>query len=102
MRRVNIHFARLLVVAALLLPMTNASALEKFQEFGAISSLSYDKFTVKGIEYRIAPTAKLDSNDANRQKLSDFKRGDKIYFKGQVINGIRYIELVIYETPVPS
>jgi len=102
MRRVTVYFARLLVVTALLLPMSNAIALETFQKFGPISSVSHDKFTVRGVEYRIAPRATLDSNDASRKQLSDFKKGDKIYFEGEIINGIRYVKLVTYESPIAS
>ena len=93
---------RLLFAAALLLPVANAQALDKFRQAGIISSLAYDKFTVKGVEYRISPGAQLKSNDARRKKLSDFKPGDRIYFEGTVMDGIYRVELVVYETPVSS
>ncbi len=93
---------RLLITAALLLPLANAQALDKFSQAGMISSLAYDKFTVLGVEYRISPGAQLKSNDASRKKLSDFKPGDRIYFEGTVMDGIYRVELVVYKTPVPS
>lgn len=93
---------RLLIAVSLLLPLTNAQAVEKFREAGIIASLSYDSFTVRGVVYRIAPTAKLRSEDASRKKLSDFKPGDRIYFEGQRIGGVFYVELVVYEIPMPS
>jgi len=102
MIRVNRHLARLLVVAALLLPLTTAGALEQFRQAGTITSLTHDKFVVKGVVYRVAPSAKLQSDDASRKRLSDFKKGDKIYFEGKVINGINYVDLVVYEPPTPS
>lgn len=102
MRQVNVLLVRLLIAASLLLPLANAQAVEKFRQAGIISSLSYDKFTVRGIEYRMTPAAKLKSNDARRKKMSDFKPGDRIYFEGTLIDGVYHVELVVYETPIPS
>jgi len=96
------YLVRLLIAAALLLPLANAQAMEKFRQAGTITSLAYDRFTVRGVEYRISPGAKLRSDDASRKKFSDFKRGDRIYFEGNVMGGIFYVELIVYETPVPS
>ena len=76
--------------------------MDSFQEFGVIKSLDYSGFTVRGREYRIAPGAKLRSNDAGRKRLSDFRKGDRIYFEGKILNGSYLVYLVVYETPVPS
>jgi hypothetical protein len=93
---------RLLIFISLLLPLANAQAVEKFREAGIISALTYDSFTVRGVVYRIAPTAKLKSEDASRKRLSDFKPGDRIYFEGQRIGSVFYVEFVVYEIPTPS
>ena len=102
MRSIRTFAVRLLIAISLLLPLANAQAVEKFREAGIIASLSYDSFTVRGVVDRIAPTAKLRSEDASRKKLSDFKPGDRIYFEGQIIGGVFYVELVVYEIPTPS
>ena len=102
MNSTSSFLVRLLIAAALMLPLANAQAMEKFRQAGMISSLGYDKFTVRGVEYRVAPGAKLKSEDASRKKFSDFKRGDRIYFEGKLIGGVYYVELVVYQTPEPS
>jgi hypothetical protein len=86
MRSIRTFAVRLLIAISLLLPLANAQAVEKFREAGIIASLSYDNFTVKGVVYRIAPTAKLRSEDASRK----------------IIGGVFYVELVVYEIPTPS
>ncbi len=93
---------QLLIVSALLLPWTTAGALETFEKAGFISDLGYDLFVIRGQSYRIAPGAKLRSNDAARQKFSDFKVGDEIWSKGKILNGVYYVDIISYETPEPS
>lgn len=91
-----------LLVTSLLLPWTTTGAIETFEQAGTISNVGYDKFTVNRKVYRIAPGAKLNSSDSSRTKFSDFKKGDEIYFKGKVLNGVNYVDIIVYVTPVPS
>ena len=93
---------RLLIVTALLLPWSPAGAVDNFKQFGVISSLSSNGFTIRGKEYRIAPGAKLDSNDASRRRLSDFRKGDKIYLEGKLLNDVYFVDRIVYRTPVQS
>jgi hypothetical protein len=85
-----------------MLPWATTEALETFEKAGHIASVGYDKFTLRGQEYRIGPTSKLMSNDASRKKFSDFKKGDAIYFKGKILDGVYYVDIIYYETPIPS
>ena len=102
MRQFTSLMTRVLLVAALLLPGAAVQAVEKFDEAGYITAISFDKFTVNGREYRIAPGARLDSDDSSRRRLSDFKKGDEIYFKGTIVNDVYYVDIIFYESPVPS
>ena len=102
MKRLKTLLAQILVVTSLLLPWMPAGAVDNFRQFGIIKSLSYDKFTIGNKEYRVAPGATLDSNDAERRRLSDFKQGDKIYFEGKLLDGVNYVDKIIYRTPVES
>ena len=92
----------LLLLIFLLLPWTVAEALQSFERFGVIKALSYSTFSVRGQEYRITPGARLNSNDASRKRLSDFRKGDRIYFQGKILNGVYLVDLIVYETPIPS
>lgn len=102
MKQFKSLLTRLLVVTALMLPWATTGALETFEKAGYIGSIGYDKFTIRDQVYRISPSAKLKSNDAKRRKFSDFKKGDEIYFKGKILNGVYYVDIIFYETPTPS
>jgi hypothetical protein len=91
-----------MIVAALLLPWSPAGAVDTFKQAGVIKSLSASTFTVRDKVYRIAPGATLQSNDSSRKRFSDFKKGDKIYFEGKLVNGVYFVDKIIYETPIPS
>ena len=102
MKKLRAHLASLALAAALLLPWTLAEAVEPFQKFGVISSVSSSGFTIRDQAYRIAPGAKLRSDDPSRKRLSDFKKGDKIYFEGKIVGEDYLIDYIVYESPVPS
>lgn len=102
MKQFKSFLTQLLVITALMLPWATAEALETFAKSGYIKSIGYDKFTMRDQEYRISPSAKLRSNDASRKKFSDFKKGDEIYFKGKILNGVYYVDIIFYTKPTPS
>jgi len=99
MKQFKTLLTQLLVITSLMLPWATTEALETFEKAGYIASVGYDKFTIRDQEYRISPKAKLNSNDASRQKFADFKKGDAIYFKGKILNGVYYVDIIFYETP---
>ena len=123
MKQFKTLLAQLLLVSSLMLPWATTVALdisnqsgliikpgyedttttvETFDQAGVITKLGYDKFTVAGRDFRFAPGALLDSNDSKRSKFSDFKLGDEIYFKGKILDGVNYVDIIYYETPEPS
>ena len=102
MKQFKSFLTQLLVITALMLPWATTEALETFEKAGYIAKIGYDKFTLRGQDYRISPSAKLMSNDAGRKKFSDFKKGDAIYFKGKILNGVHYVDIIYYETPTDS
>lgn len=91
-----------LLVTSLLLPWGATGALDNFEQAGTISKIGYEEFTVNRKKYRIAPGAKLQSSDPSRSKFSDFKKGDEIFFRGKVVSGVNYVDIIIYEKPSPS
>jgi hypothetical protein len=114
---------QLLVIASLLLPWTttvaqgvsgqrtltvapssgkSTSTVKTFEKAGVITKLGYDKFTVNGKDFRFAPGALLNSKDSKRRRFSDFQLGDKIYFKGKILNDVNYVDIIYYEPPEPS
>lgn len=102
MKKLTAHLASLALAAALLLPWTASEAVDSFKQYGIISSVSSSGFTIRSRQYRIAPGAKLRSNDPERNRLSDFRKGDKIYFEGKVVGDDYLVEFIRYRTPEPS
>ena len=102
MRQFKSFLTQLLVITALMLPWLPTEALETFEKAGFITSVGYDKFTSRDQQYRISPSAKLKSNDASRKKFSDFKKGDEIYCTGKILNGVYYVDLIVYTKPISS
>jgi len=91
-----------LVIMAIQLPWSSAQALETFERAGVIAEVGYDMMTVFGQNYRIKPSTELVSSDPRRKKFSDFKRGDHVWFKGFVLNGVFYVDMIAYQPPAPS
>lgn len=123
MKQFKTLLAQLLVISSLMLPWTttlaqgtsgqisvkarpdassSTSTVKTFEQAGVISKLGYDKFTINGKDFRFAPGALLNSKDSKRRKFSDFKLGDEIYFKGKVLDGVNYVDIIYYETPDAS
>jgi hypothetical protein len=123
MKQFKTLLAQLLVISSLMLPWATSEALEistqsgvttepgnskstatvqTFSRAGVITRLGYDKFTIGDRDFRFAPGAKLHSNDSKRSRFSDFKVGDEIYFKGKVLDGVNYVDIIYYETPESS
>ncbi|MBT8433222.1 MAG: hypothetical protein KJN95_01090 [Gammaproteobacteria bacterium] len=99
MKQFKTLLTQLLVITSLMLPWATTAALETFEKAGHITSIGYDTFTMRDQKYRISPSAQLKSNDASRNKFSDFKKGDEIYFKGKILNGVFYVDIIFYEKP---
>lgn len=102
MKQLKTLLAQLLIVASLLLPWSPAGAVDNFKQYGIIKSVGPSSFTIRDKKYRIAPGATLQSNDPNRRQLSDFKKGDKIYLEGKLVDGVYFVDRIEYRTPVPS
>jgi len=102
MKQFKTLLTQLLVITSLMLPWATTAALETFEKAGYIASVGYEKFTIRGQVYRVSSSAQLMSNDASRKKLSDFKKGDAIYFKGKILDSVYYVDIIYYETPTDS
>ena len=102
MKQFKTLLTQLLVITSLMLPWATTAALETFDHAGVITDLGYDEFTIGDRDFRFAPGALVHSNDNKRSKFSDFKRGDQIYFKGKVLDGVNYVDIIYYQTPEPS
>ena len=102
MMRVKKSLLGLFLVACLAFSTRPVFAVENFEQAGPIGSIGQGRFTVESQEYRIAPGAKLRSFDPNRRRLSDFRNGDVIIFMGKVVNGVYFVDLIVYHAPLPS
>lgn len=102
MKQLKTLLTQLLLVTSLLLPWAAAEAVKGFEASGNIKEMGYNTFVIRGQKYRLASDARLDSNDSSRRGFRDFKKGDFIYFKGKILNGVYYVDIIYYETPEAS
>ena len=91
-----------LVITAAVLPWTAAEALETFAKAGRIVDINSGQLTISGQVYRLRSSSTLVSADPSRKKAADLKSGDRIYIKGFLLNGLYYIDQLVYLTPEPS
>ena len=102
MMRVKKLLLRFIAIACLALSSQPSLGVENFEQAGPINSIGQGRFTVENQEYRIAPGAKLRSFDPTRRRLSDFRSGDVIVFRGKIVNGVYFVDLIVYHAPLPS
>ncbi len=102
MKTFKYNFRILVALLTFILPWASTEAVENFRKAGVITSVGYDQFTIYDQKFRFAPGARISSNDDTRQIFSDFRTGDEIYFEGVILNGVFYVNIIYYETPVPS
>jgi hypothetical protein len=102
MRSFKTTLGQLLLITLMALPWTTTQALDTFEQAGYIDSIGSSTLTVKNQKYRLDPSLELVSNDIGKQKYSDLKKGDPIYFKGKILSGVHYVDVIYYETPNPS
>ena len=102
MKQLKRNIAVFLVITATLLPWSSAQALETFEKAGVIAEIGYDMMTVFGQKYRIKSATQLVSDDPERTKFSELKRGDQVWFKGFVLDGVFYVDKIVYQILSPS
>lgn len=100
MKQLKTLLAQLLVITSLMLPWATTEALETFQQAGAITGYSHDKFMLNQQVFRIRPDTVYPSG--SRPSYKAFKKGDEVYIEGKVLNGIRYVDKMIFYPPEPS
>ena len=102
MNQLKHSIALLLFIMALQMPWSSAQALETFEKAGVISEVGYDTMRVFGQDYRIKSAAVLISPDPRRKRFSGFKRGDHVWFKGFVLDGVFIVDKIVHQIPDPS
>ena len=102
MKKLKVILTQVLLVTSLMLPWATTEALETFEQAGHITKVGVEQFTVRGKKYRLAPGARLQSNDPARLKIKHLKKGDEVYMKGQILNGVRYVDIIVYVKPDAS
>jgi hypothetical protein len=91
-----------LVIAATVLPWTAAEALETFEKAGRIVKIDTSQLTISGQVYRLRSSTVIVSDDPSRKRAANLKSGDRIYIKGILLNGVYYIDKLVYIIPEPS
>ena len=102
MRQLKRGIALYLVILATVLPWSTAQALETFEKAGHVADLRSDQLTISGQVYRLRSSTMMVSADTSRSNVSDLRSNDRVFIKGIVLDGIYYIDRLVYEIPGPS
>jgi len=100
MKQLKTLLAQLLVITSLMLPWATTEALENFQQAGVITGHSQDKFVVNQKVFRIRRDTEFPSS--KRPSYKAFKKGDEVYIEGIILDGIRYVDKMVFYPPEPS
>ena len=102
MKRFKLIATQCLLVVAMLAPWASIEAREFFDESATITKRNSLNFETEDGLYRISSQMKMLSDDSRKQRYSDLRPGDIIYFKGEIINEQYYVREIHYWTPVES
>lgn len=95
---------RLLVVVALVLPMTAANAADEFHKSGLITRVNAATVNIYlyDINFRIRSSTKIEIPNVKDPDMGDFKKGDNVYLKGEVSNGVYSVDLIQFIPQQPG
>ena len=95
---------RFLVVIALALSMTAANAADEFQKSGLITKVNASTVNIHlyDIDFRIRSFTKIEIENVKDPDMSDFKKGDIVYVKGEISGGVYYVNLIQYIPKQPG
>jgi len=87
------------VIFMFLIPMQVQA--QPFEEAGAITEISLDGFFIEGQKHRFWPEVEVRMMAPSEQhrELGDLQMGDEVFVTGSIVNGVRYIQLII---PLPE
>ncbi len=85
-------------------PWISVQALEQFEKAGVVTAINQKGFFIENQKFRLAANIKVigDTPTAKTKKISEIKKGDLVWAKGRVLDGIRYIEIIRYFERQPS
>ena len=104
MKKIKIQLSRVLIVLAAVFSWVNAEALESFQQAGVISNVNSATVNIyhQGTNYRIRPDTEIRVPNVAKPRMSDFKKGHQVYLRGKILNGVYYVDLIVYLPEIPS
>ena len=105
MKLVKTRLAQLLVIMVTMLPLAGVNAAEDFGKSGQITRINAG--TVKlymydDINFRFRSSTRVENPNQSNPRLSDFKTGDTVYLQGEILNGVYYVDLILYIPKQPG
>jgi len=103
MKQLKSLLTQLLLITSLLLPWAATEAAEPFVKAGFITKVNAATINLYhyDIDFRIGSDAKIEIPNVSNPRMSDFKKGDQVYMEGKILNGVYYVDWILYlpETP---
>lgn len=91
-----------LLTVLLMLASTGAQALESFQQIGTVSKINSTTVYIEGksINYRLRSSAVLVKANNHEAKIDEFVVGDLVFVKGNILNGVYYVDTMVNIPPL--
>lgn len=104
MKQIKTRLSRMLIVLAVAFSWANAQALETFQQAGVISSVNSTTVNIyhQKTNFRIRPDTEIQISNLVKPGTSDLKQGQKVFLSGKILNGVYYLDLIVYLPSIPS
>jgi hypothetical protein len=104
MKQFKTLLTQLLVISSLMLPWTTTAALETFQKAGVISSVDAATVNIyhQDINYRINADTEIQFPNVANPRMSNFRIGNEVYLRGNILNGAYYVDLIVYLPEIPG
>ena len=104
MKTIKTGLTNFLLVAFLMLPWATTEALETFKKAGIISKVDSSTVNVyqQDINYRIRSDTEIKIPNIAKPSMRHFKAGDEVYLRGKVLNGVYYVDLIVYLPKIPG
>ncbi len=87
----KIGLLNLLTVLTLVLPWSAIEAEEYYDVIGQINKLDISTITVNNKSYRMNPVVEVGIPGKKNARLKDFKKGDSVWLRTIIIDGIHYV-----------
>ncbi len=104
MKQLKTLLTQLLVITSLMLPWATTGAAENFQKAGVISGVNSGTVNIhhQNINYRIRTDTEIQFPNVANPSMDNFKKGNEVYLRGKILNGVYSVDFIVYLPKIPG